>query len=310
MSQYCSRLHIKVSSPKVWSRFEDEDDASFGLAELANTNNISFVYDEWSSTEDELTGIVSALAKTLGVDGIIIADTTNINVDSYNYCIFYLGDGVRTKEFSIYRGKDKCEMYFEQSISDIPGWLNYGGFRISETEKEQLFRCGIALTGGHFEEFSTNLQLPEKVYLRETSFKGRADNIEKTFIAEEVYFTHAKDSYDSMRLEVMSELGSLGYLPSDVSDKIAPALLNNRLIYIARVVDMVKLSKRNKHAKSPIIAITIEAEIADKNVPIKTSVPKLDREALTEAERKKVEEEARRIEEERKRREEEARIEK
>ena len=30
MSQYYSRLHIKVYSPKVWKKFEDEDDAELG----------------------------------------------------------------------------------------------------------------------------------------------------------------------------------------------------------------------------------------------------------------------------------------
>ena len=72
---------------------------------------------------------------------------------------------------------------------------------------------------------------------------------------------HAKDSYDPLRLEVMSNCGSLGYLPSSVSDVIAPALLNKKLAYSARIADLVKLSKRNKHAKSPIVAISINAEI-------------------------------------------------
>lgn len=315
MSQYCSRLHIKVSSPEIWKKFEDVDDASFDLAELAETNRTSFIIDDWSSMEDELTGIVGALAETLGPDGIIIADTTNINVDPYNYCIFYLGDDVHTDEFSVFGDEEKGEMHFETNISDIPGWLSYGEFYVSKEEKEQLFRCGIASAGGHFEEFSTNLDLPTKIYLRETSFKNRPNNIDETFIAEEVFFVHAKDSYDPMRLEVMNDLGSLGYLPSDVSDAIAPALLNKRLTYTAKVVDLVKLSNRNKHAKSPIVAISIEAEIVDKDVPIKTSVPKIDRKTLTESEKKnaeevlKVEEECKRKEaEERKCHEEEERM--
>ena len=315
MSQYYSRLHIKVSSPKIWSRFEDEDDASFGLAELADTNDTSFVFDdEWSSMEDELTGIVSALSETLGEDGIIIADTTNINVDPYNYCIYYLGDRVHTEEFSIYSDEDKCEMHDEVSIGDIPGWLSYGEFSISKKEKEVLFRCGISSVGGHFEEFSADLQIPERVYLRETSFKKRPDAIEQTFAGEEVYFVHSKDSYDPLRLEVMSDLGSLGYLPSEVSDKITPLLSNKRLNYTARVAEVIPASKRNKHAKSSIVSISIEAEVSDKEVPIKDSVPKIDREALAaeaarkvEEERKRKEEEARKAEEERKRREEEAR---
>ena len=57
MSQYYSRLHIKVSSPKVWKKFQDADDAGFDLAKLAKKNQTSFVIDgdEWSYVEDELT---------------------------------------------------------------------------------------------------------------------------------------------------------------------------------------------------------------------------------------------------------------
>lgn len=312
MSQYTSRIHIKVSSPKVWSKFEDEDDASFDLAEIAKTQRTSFIIDgEWSAVEDELKGVVEALSETLGEDGIIIADTTNINVDPYDYCILYLGSHVRTEEFA--RGK-KAAMAFETSISDIPGWLRYGGFHVSEKEKEVLFRCGISSIGGHFEEFSAGLELPEQIYLRETSFGKRPDTIEQTLAGEEVYFVHSRDSYDPLRIEVMSELGSLGYLPSEVSDQITPVLSAKRLKYTARVSEVVPASKRNKHAKSSIVSVHIDAEVSDKEEPVKNSVPKTDREALAEEatrkaeqERRRKEEEARRAEEERKRKEEEAR---
>ena len=108
MSQIYSRINIRVSSPKIWEKFIDEDDACFDLAELANTNETSFVIDsEWSANDRELYGIVDALADTLGADGIIIADLTDINVDPFDYCIYYLGEEVKTKEFSIYEGKSR-----------------------------------------------------------------------------------------------------------------------------------------------------------------------------------------------------------
>ena len=259
MSQYYSRLHIKVSSPKVWKKFEDVDDAGFDLAKLTEKNQTSFVIDgdEWSYVEDELTGIIGALAETLGPDGIIIADTTNINVDPYNYCVFYLGDGVNTDYYS--SEEEKCDMHSEASIADIQEWLNYGDFYISKKEKEQLFRCGIAVDNGNFKEFSYDFELPPKVYLRETSFDGRQDNIENTSNGDDIYLKYAKSKYDATRLEVMSEHGSLGYLPSDVSDKIAPFLLEGSLKFTGKVVEIVKLSERNRHAKSPIIAVHIEA---------------------------------------------------
>lgn len=264
MSEYSSRIHIKVSSPEIWKKFDNKDDADFDLAKLAETNETSFIIDcEWSCMEDELTGIVKTLSKTLGSNGIIIADTTNIDVDPYNYCVFYLGDRVNTREFNIYGREEKCEMHWETDISDIIGWLNFGEFSVYDQEINQLLRIGITYVGGHFAEFSTNLDLPAKIYLRETSFDKRPGNIENTVLDEEVSFVLEESIYDSMRLEVIGDSGSLGYLPSEVSDQIAPALLCKRLEYTAKVVDLVKLSKRNKHAKSPIVAISIEAEIVD-----------------------------------------------
>ncbi len=321
MSQYSSRIHIKVSSPEVWRKFEDEDDASFGLAELAKRGNTSFVVSGTYLSAEELFGIVNALAETLGKDGIIIADNTDINVDPYDYCLYYLGSYVQTEEFNIYRGKNKCEMAFETDIMDIPGWLNYGGFSASEAEKEVLFRCGLLVVGEHYEPFSTDLNMPDSVYLRETSFKKRPETIERTIIGEEVYFVHSKDAYDPLRIEVMSELGSLGYLPSDISDKLTPILTNNRLHYTAATVEVIPASLRNKHAKSSDVAISIKAEISDEKTPAKKTVPKVadrdrrvaqDRSRIieqrkAEEERKRKEEEARKAEEARKRKEEEAR---
>ncbi|MBR3136317.1 MAG: hypothetical protein IKG32_04785 [Clostridia bacterium] len=59
MSQYVSRIHIKVTTPSVWAKFEDEDDAGFDLAELSSMDQTSFsISGDWSCVEDELTGIV------------------------------------------------------------------------------------------------------------------------------------------------------------------------------------------------------------------------------------------------------------
>ena len=131
---------------------------------------------------------------------------------------------------------------------------------ISEKEKEQLSRLGIAVVDGNYKELSYDFELPPKIYLRETMFDGRPDNIENVSIGDDIlYFKHSRSKHDAMRLEVMSAHGSLGYLPSDVSDKIAPFLFDGSLKFTGKVVDLVKLSERNIHAKSPIIAVSIEA---------------------------------------------------
>ena len=339
MSQESSRIHIRVSSTAVWGKFAEQDDAGYDLAQLADADKRSsafidagtgaLVFDDAPDKESfvyhgadnysELVSNVTALSKTLGKEGIIIADMTDSNVDPFTVCVYYLGDLVRTASFGEgYRSKR--EMFEDTSIEDIPGWLNYGGFSVSKEEKNVLFRCGIWRNDKQFEYFSKDFQIPEKVFLRETSFKKRPETIEKTFIGEEVYLVHAKDAYDSRRLEVMSELGSLGYLPSDVSDKLTPVLEANRLQYSAEVVEIVPASQRNKHAKSSIVAISIKAEFSETDVVKKKSVPHvadreqriaLDKNRIKEAgqasEKHKQEEEARKAEEERRRKEEEAR---
>ena len=106
---------------------------------------------------------------------------------------------------------------------------------------------------------------------------NRAEVIEKSLIGEEVYFVEAVDEYDPFRLEVFSELGSLGYLDSYTGETIMPLMKSKRLDYTARITELVKPSERNKHAKSSIVGIGIDARICGNPVPPKTSVPHIER---------------------------------
>ena len=54
----------------------------------------------------------------------------------------------------------------------------------------------------------------------------------------------------------------IGSLPSDVSDELATLMDAKKLKYTAKVLKLVPLSKRNAHAKSPIVIIGIEAKLA------------------------------------------------
>lgn len=278
MSQFVSRIHIKVSSPDVWKRFENKDDADLCLAEYANSDKLSFILDQdWACTETELFPIVEALAQTLGKDGIIIADTTNINVDPYDHCCYYLGDLIQESIFEDYNiedeeneGADRCTMFDDTSIEDVPGWLKYGGFSISNKEKDQLFRCGYVETDDGFKEFSTNFSIPNKVYLRETCFEGRAERIERLKIGDPVTLKLSWHEYDPNRLEVFSSVGSIGYLPSDISDQLTPLLSTANLMCFGCVVEICPLSQRNKRARSCFVAVSIEASI-QRQGSVKTS---------------------------------------
>ena len=284
MSQFVSRIHIKVSSPDVWKRFENEDDAGFYLAEYANSDKLSFILDQdWACTETELFPIVEALAQTLGKDGIIIADTTNINVDPYDHCCYYLGDLIQESIFEDYNiedeeneGADRCTMFDDTSIEDIPGWLKYGRFSISNKEKDQLFRCGYVETGDGFKEYSANFSIPNRVYLRETCFEGRAERIERLKIGDPVTLNPSWDKYDPNRLEVFSALGSIGYLPSDISDQLTPLLSTDNLVCSGIVIEIRPLSQRNKLARSPFVAISVETSLQRKGAAKPLTADKKD----------------------------------
>lgn len=259
MSQYVSTVVIQVSNSRVWKTLENISVEGFDFGKLEKTGE-KYYHNrkDMSYTEEELTDIVRELAVSLGDDGIVVASTTDINIDSFYYFAFYLGERVRTDG-------DAREENFIDSISE---WLNTFKIKTSEQETKTLLKCGIAAVDDRFESFSLTFTLPNRVYIRETSFEGRNDAIEKCSLGEDVYLVSSKADYDSMRLEVLSEHGSLGFLPSDVSDEIAPAFLSGHLKYSAKISELVPLSQRNKYAKSSIVGITLEAVFAE-NVVVK-----------------------------------------
>lgn len=250
MSQYASTVVIQVSNSRLWETLGNISLKGFNLAKLEKVGERCYRNrKDMSYTEEDLTDIVQELAGYLGDDGIVVASTTNINIDPIYYFAFYLGERVRIDA-------DERE---ENFIGRISEWLNTFKIVTSEQENKTLLKCGIAAVDNRFESFPSTFTLPDRVYIRETSFEGRSDAIEKCSLDEDVYLISSKADYDSMRLEVLSEHGSLGFLPSDVSDEIAPAFLSGHLEYSAKITELVPLSQRNKYAKSSIVGITLEA---------------------------------------------------
>lgn len=253
--QYYSRLKIKVKSPKVWDKFKDTDDANFDLAKLSSTNKTSYSID-CSYLENELFGTVDALSLTLENDGIIVSDTRNINVDSYTYCVYYLGEKIHDAYFD-YDDK-RCNLFDETNIEDIVGWLEYGKFSVTKKEKELLSELGIEVVDNHFVTFNYEVSIPKIIKVRETGTGNRIQNIEDLTKNTKLKLIHSKDDNDPLRLELMSDVGSIGFLPSDVCEQITPLIINKKMNYKVTIVDLVKLSERNAYAKSPIVAVNIE----------------------------------------------------
>ena len=279
MAQYYSRLYIKVSSPEVWLKCSSRNISKaeevlanigtsygsydvFDLSLKAERKEVTFILDAdgggWR--EQVLKSFVISLAKKAKDDILIIADTHNIDTDPDLYCVYYLGEEVRTKKILDSEGE---KMYHDTSISDVPGWLSHENFKVSRKEEAHLLKFGIVYYEGFYLNISEKSSLHEKAHLRETSFMKRPEAIEKCSLGEKVTLVHAKTSEDVFRLEVMSEHGSLGYLPSEISEKIAPGLIHHSLEYTACISELVPLSKRNKNAKSSIVEVEITGQFGD-----------------------------------------------
>lgn len=198
MSQVNTRLHIRVASHDVWKRFKKRDLSKYGIEDLSEIDADSYVIDE--SSFYDIEDIVRIISKVLGKDGIVIADLTDLNIDPFTECYFYLGERVRkTSLFYFYLGKrvrkasfsegyskpDLGCMAYEADIENIDKWLNYAKFETSEQEQQVMAACGIVEINGNYKEIKKNItDLPSIAYLRETSMNNRAEVIEKSLIGE------------------------------------------------------------------------------------------------------------------------------
>lgn len=257
MSQYSAGIHIKVTSPNIWRRFKGIDlGFTYDLALLADYDVVSYVFagDDNSRNEKELYDLVMAVVGIVQNDGIVIASTTNINVDPYVFCCFYLGESVQRYEFFAERDQKSRIMCEKAYVGNILEWFKYGEFLLSKKETEMLNKlCPVI-------DFSDN------VYLRETGFEGRCDNIEKLQIGNDVTFQLSPSEYDANRLEVICDGGSIGYLPSNISEQLVDFMGNDGVDCCAKVVEVCPLSKRNSHARSPLVAISIEVKEKNREV--------------------------------------------
>lgn len=153
MSQYSTRINIKVASKDVWKKISTinfercalSPDLAHAFEKYEGQNFI--INGDFSMTEVELERFVDSISDVCRSDKIIIiGDTTNINVDSYSFCVYYLGGNVKTRCFE--DGSKKSEMFYMTNIEKISEWLEYGGFRIYEKEVGRLRELGISLNCG------------------------------------------------------------------------------------------------------------------------------------------------------------------
>jgi len=141
MAQMTSRIHIRVTSPEVWSRFTEAIDPDLDLAPLASKDVTTFFHNDLAYLPGQLTQVVTALVNVIQSDGIILADTTNINVDPYAYIVYSLGCGVKEiEEDGNYCFATNCI----DAEDELLKCLNYKSyFKFTPEELENLKKVGI-----------------------------------------------------------------------------------------------------------------------------------------------------------------------
>ena len=265
MSQYESRMHIVVSTPEVWKKLHNLDVEKYGIFapadEVFDLAGTEWEVSDWSCIEKDLKNFVSEVAEAIGKDGIVFADTTNINVDPYAYIVYAAGNGVREKEY----GFD--EFCFETDISDLPEYLSYKNhFAFNEKELKVLKYFGIErVKSGKkfiFKRILLNEGLGDEVSLTDTRFEGRTERIEKVKVGDSVSLVHISgDKANPNCVDVLWNGETVGLLEPDAADIMAPILDKGDKEYTATVYSVTPLSKRSKRCQTALISIHIQFKV-------------------------------------------------
>lgn len=100
MSQYNTRINITVKYHEDWEEIKGFDFNQYGFAfgdsELEEQNKL-VVDGDWSLDTQELKSLVEELAHKLPKSTVIIADTTDFNVDPFLYCVYAVNGEVYSK---------------------------------------------------------------------------------------------------------------------------------------------------------------------------------------------------------------------
>lgn len=268
MGQYVSRMHIVVSSPEVWKKLHGINVEQYGiydedadeLFDLAGTEWETSGWD-WSCNEMELKSFVVEVAEAVGKEGMVFADTTNINVDPYAYIVYAAGNGVREKDYEF---DNFCH---ETDISDLPEYLSYKNhFVFNGKELKILKYLGIErVKSGKkftFKRILLNEGLGDEVSLTDTRFEGRTERIEKVKAGDTVSLVHvSSDKANPNCVDVLWNGETVGLLEPDAADIMAPIIDKGDKEYTATVYSVTPLSKRSKRCQTALISIHIQFKV-------------------------------------------------
>ena len=169
MAEYKSRIFVKVFSRDGWKRFES---FKFALGKefnaFSNEEDLSFCIDRaWGCPEGDIDRLVTNIAKVLGQDGFIIADTVDLDSPAYTYAVVYMGEEIHTYYFGSY--SNNRYLYENVEISNYNRWLGkvYSEAFLNETENEYLAQYGILIENSVGTIVSEELteDLDDKIYI-------------------------------------------------------------------------------------------------------------------------------------------------
>ena len=298
--QYSSRICVLVEKIDDWNKLEKINFKKYGLfysvSDFKKFGEKFFVDMEWSVNEKELDELVTKIQKALDYKCIIIADTRNINIDPYLYCIYFFGRLTNTFYIPEAHWK-KVEKIGRMNIKRVDEWINLIKKGLAKKEIEYLKKYGL-----EYDEKSKKCidkleeerrkkeeerelkeeqerMAREEVYLKResdterlyldlvgTQYENRNDRIEKLKINDKVKLVRdPENQYDSNAILVVNEEGSLGHVIGGISRELSP-LIDKKILKIkdASVHEVKPLSEFvGTRKKGGEVCIAVEYELTE-----------------------------------------------
>lgn len=181
MAQYNSRLYVKVQNTDVLNNLNQINAKKFGLSvDFSDLiNNDELIIDDWSIKEFDLLELVNKIVSCTNKQAIVIADSTNLGVDSNDFLIYNFGKNTKTHFFTVQNNGEIANLFHKTKINEIENLLKFANIKIDFTEGEFLKEFGI--TYKDVKKYKV-IDDPSKFLIEDTVFKklkrlGSADMI-------------------------------------------------------------------------------------------------------------------------------------
>lgn len=116
-----------------------------------------------------------------------------------------------------------------------------------------------------------------------TQYEGRSERIEKVKVGDTLELVRKKDNiYDRRAIELQNKDGSLGMIPTNIAEKLAPILNEQNILCTAVVSEVVPLSKRSSRSRKAILKVRLHCKIMKDRSGMEKTVQKEQNEVASE----------------------------